>query len=83
MEGLFEKELKGQNGRIISIVTSQGEEKQVLAAIPRIDGQDITLTIDSSLQELVYDTFRTAKLYRGHESLHWRGSCPGEHSQLR
>ena len=42
MEGLFEKELKGQNGRIISIVTSQGEEKQVLAAIPRIDGQDIT-----------------------------------------
>ena len=61
MEGLFEKELKGQNGRIISIVTSQGEEKQVLAAIPRIDGQDITLTIDSSLQELVYDTFRDSK----------------------
>ena len=61
MEGLFEKELKGQNGRIISIVTSQGEEKQVLAAIPRIDGQDITLTIDSSLQELVYDTFQDSK----------------------
>ncbi len=61
MEGLFEKELKGQNGRIISIVTSQGEEKQVLAAIPRIDGQDITLTIDSSLQELVYDAFRDSK----------------------
>ena len=61
MEGLFEKELKGQNGRIISIVTSQGEEKQVLAAIPRIDGQDITLTIDSSLQEMVYDAFEDSK----------------------
>ena len=32
-----------------------------MAAIPRIDGQDITLTIDSSLQELVYDTFRDSK----------------------
>ena len=35
MEGLFEKELKGQNGTRIAIVTQDGEEKLVLASIPR------------------------------------------------
>lgn len=61
METLFEKELKGQNGHSIAIINSQGEEKQVLAAIPRVDGQDITLTIDSSLQSMIYDTYKEVK----------------------
>lgn len=61
METLFEKELKGQNGRKIAIVNAEGEEKLVLAAIPRVDGSDITLTIDSELQRAVYDAFHDVK----------------------
>lgn len=61
METLFEKELKGQNGQKIAIVNAEGEEKLVLAAIPRVDGSDITLTIDSGLQQAVYDTFKDVK----------------------
>lgn len=58
MESLFEKNLKGQNGRSISIVDSDGKEKQVLAAIPRVDGKNITLTIDSDLQKIIYGVFK-------------------------
>ena len=61
MEGLFEKELKGQNGTRIAIVTQDGEEKLVLASIPRAAGQDIRLTIDSRLQQSIYDAFQDRK----------------------
>lgn len=61
METLFEKELKGRNGQKIAIVTSEGDEKLVLAAIPRVDGSDITLTIDRSLQNIIYDKFKDVK----------------------
>lgn len=61
MEGLFEKELKGKNGVKISIISSDGKEKLVLASIIRTDGQDIRLTIDSSLQSMIYDTFQDSK----------------------
>ena len=49
MEGLFEKELKGQNGCRIYIVDSEGKEKEELACILVQHGQDIKLTIDASL----------------------------------
>lgn len=61
MEGLYEKELKGQNGTRIAIVTADGEEKLVLASVPRTDGRDIRLTIDSRLQQDIYDTYRDRK----------------------
>ena len=61
MEGLYEKELRGQNGTTISIVTSDGVEKLVLASIVRSDGKDIRLTIDSQLQAWVYDAFQDRK----------------------
>ncbi len=64
MEGLFEKELKGQNGRIISIVTSQGEEKQVLAAIPRIDGQRYHPHHRQQPSETVYEHSGTLRAVR-------------------
>ena len=46
MEGLFEKELKGQNGSSIYIVDSAGNKKTELASIFVQDGKDIQLTID-------------------------------------
>lgn len=61
LEGLFEKELKGQNGCRIYIVDSQGQEKKELAYRPAEDGQDIRLTIDTGLQTALYEQFREDK----------------------
>lgn len=61
IEGLYEKELKGENGVKISIMTEDGVEKNVVASVDRQDGENIRLTIDSDLQGLVYDQFREDK----------------------
>ncbi|WP_313180158.1 penicillin-binding transpeptidase domain-containing protein [Lacrimispora sp.] len=61
MEALFEKELKGTNGRTITITDSGGTVKKTLAAKPRVDGRDITLTIDSTLQDEIYQAFKEDK----------------------
>ncbi len=58
MEGLFEKELKGQNGCRIYIVNSEDEEKEELACRLVQHGQDIRLTIDASLQIVLYEQFQ-------------------------
>ena len=57
MEALYEKELKGTNGRTVSIVDANGVEKKILAAKSRMDGVNITLTIDSNLQSSIYNAF--------------------------
>ena len=61
MEGLFEKELKGQNGCRIYIVNSESKEKEELACILVQHGQDIKLTIDASLQIALYEQFQEDK----------------------
>lgn len=61
MEGLFESELKGQNGCRIYIVSPEGEEKEELACIPVQQGQDIRLTIDADLQVSLYEQFKEDK----------------------
>lgn len=61
VESLYEKELKGKDGCQIKIMNSQGVEKKVLAASYKEDGQDITLTIDSQLQEQLYQAFSEDK----------------------
>ena len=61
MEGLFEKELKGQNGCRIYIVNSEGKEKEELACILVQHGQDIKLTIDAGLQIALYEQFQEDK----------------------
>jgi len=61
MEGLFEKELKGQNGCRIYIVNLEGKEKEELACILVQHGQDIKLTIDASLQIALYEQFQEDK----------------------
>lgn len=57
MEGLYEKELKGMDGKKIAVVDENGEEVSVLASVPKQDGEDITLTIDAQLQQLLYTQF--------------------------
>ena len=61
MEGLFESELKGQNGCRIYIVNSEGKEKEELACILVQHGQDIQLTIDTDLQFSLYEQFKEDK----------------------
>lgn len=61
MEGLFEKELKGQNGCRIYIVDADGRELEELACIPVQHGQDIQLTIDAGLQTALYEQFQEDK----------------------
>lgn len=54
MEGLFEQELKGQNGCRIYIEDSNGTEKKELAHQPVQNGRDVRLTIDAGLQQSLY-----------------------------
>ena len=54
LEGLYEKELKGQDGCRIYIVDSEGNEKKQLANLPVQNGQEIRVTIDSDLQKSMY-----------------------------
>lgn len=58
LEGLFEKELKGQDGCSIYIEREDGRKKSVLANLPVRNGQDIRLTIDVELQESLYQQFQ-------------------------
>ena len=61
MEGLYEKDLKGQDGIKISITNEFGNEKKVLASIAKEDGKNIKLTIDSSIQLSLYEQFKDDK----------------------
>lgn len=60
-EGLFESELKGQNGCRIYIVDAGGNIKEELANRLVEHGKMIKLTIDSKLQSALYEQFREDK----------------------
>lgn len=61
MEGLFETELKGQNGCRIYIVDSEGNKKTDLAYTAVMPGKNIKLTIDADLQCSLYEQFQEDK----------------------
>ena len=61
LEGLYEKELKGENGCRIYIVDSAGQEKKELAYKVVQNGKDIKLTIDADLQLQLYENFKSDK----------------------
>ena len=58
IEGLYEKELKGQNGCEIRVEGKDGKVKTMIANIPKQDGKDIKLTIDAQLQKELYEQFQ-------------------------
>ncbi len=61
IEGLFEKELKGEDGCRIYIMDSNGNEKETLACILVKHGQTIQLTVDANLQTALYEQFKEEK----------------------
>lgn len=61
IEGLFEKKLKGTNGYDIYIEDENGDRKAGLASVSVVDGENIKLTIDASIQSALYEQFQTDK----------------------
>ena len=55
LEATFDDRLRGDKGGQINILDSTGVEKKVLQEASVQDGEDIHLTIDSSLQQLYFD----------------------------
>ena len=58
LESLYEDRLRAKDGHKISILDSEGNEKEALAMEPAQDGEDITLTIDINWQTQVYQTYQ-------------------------
>lgn len=58
LEKQYEDRLRGQNGKEIYIVDSEGNKKQTIAKIDAVDGEDIMLTIDASMQHNLYSKLK-------------------------
>ena len=57
LESLYEAKLKGLDGVSIAIVDPSGKVKDIVARQPKINGTDLYLTIDVSLQASLYELF--------------------------
>ena len=57
LESIFEDYLRARDGREIFIVDSQGNRKETLAHIEPVNGRDLHLTIDASIQAKLYYLF--------------------------
>lgn len=58
IEAAYEKDLKGTDGKEIIIVDSNNKQIKVVASKKVQDGKDITLTIDASLQQTLYNEYQ-------------------------
>ena len=58
MEALYEEKVRGKSGCSIVIVSEDGDIKEVIAQKDEEDGEDIHLTIDSGLQQILYDEYQ-------------------------
>ncbi|MDP4178764.1 MAG: penicillin-binding transpeptidase domain-containing protein [Bacillota bacterium] len=55
LEQVFEKRLRGQNGIAISTADAKGNKKVTILRKAGKDGEDIRLTIDSDVQQSIYN----------------------------
>lgn len=55
LERTYDKKLRGQDGGILVINDSKGNQKKVLQKVKKKDGSDVKLTIDSEAQQIAYD----------------------------
>lgn len=60
-ELLYEEKLRGRDGYEIDILNENGDIKEILAVAEQKDGQDVKLTVDAQLQELLYEQFQNDK----------------------
>lgn len=61
LEKIYEEQLRAIDGCEIIIVDKKGYEKETLAKKEKVDGKDITLTIDAQKQSQLYDQFAQDK----------------------
>ena len=61
MEGLYERELKGQDGYAVYITDKEGNKKTDLAKVMVQNGENIKLTIDVKVQKSLYEQFQEDK----------------------
>ena len=57
LESVYNEKLKGKDGYEINLVNEKGETKKTLLKTEKEDGENIKLTIDSNIQEAVYNTY--------------------------
>ncbi len=55
LEKILEERLKGVDGVEIIIIDKYGEKKETIASTSKLDGENIKLTIDIFLQEILYN----------------------------
>lgn len=55
LEEVYEKQLRGKKGGIIQIQDNLGKQKSIVKKVDAIDGENISLTIDSTLQNEMYE----------------------------
>ena len=58
LEQKYEEKLKGKNGVEIYIEDKDGKRKQTLIKQDKVDGEDVKLTIDSNLQQKLYNELK-------------------------
>ncbi|MCL2578048.1 MAG: penicillin-binding transpeptidase domain-containing protein [Defluviitaleaceae bacterium] len=61
LERIYEDILRARDGRDIFIIDSEGNRTATIAYVPPINGSDIRLTIDSQIQNQLYDSFNEDK----------------------
>jgi penicillin-binding protein 2 len=57
VEAIYDKQLRGTPGRKIIEVDALGRQQKVLGNIPPVKGEDITLSLDITLQEAAEESF--------------------------
>ena len=57
LESIYNDRLKGKDGYEINLVNEKGEAKKTILKTEKEDGENIKLTIDSNIQETVYNTY--------------------------
>ncbi|MED3571631.1 penicillin-binding transpeptidase domain-containing protein [Cytobacillus praedii] len=58
LEEVYEKQLRGKKGGIIQIQNEIGKQKTIIKKVDAIDGENIKLTIDSTLQSEMYEAMK-------------------------
>lgn len=61
VEALLEERIRGIDGCRIVITDSEGNEKQILAQRGKVDGENVTLTIDAAMQNMLYEQVKEDK----------------------
>lgn len=58
LEEVYEKQLRGKKGGIIQIQDESGKQKSIIKKVDAVDGENINLTIDSTLQNEMYQAMK-------------------------